>query len=260
MPETFDLTRQQLDEFERRGVLRLPGFYPTADIGAMADRLWADLERRYGMRRNRPESWTVPFPAQFQELKRSGAFAALGSTELFCLADRLLGAGGWDQPAHWGVPLVTFPTPEPRQARPPWHLDIGGAEPLSPLPILRLFTFLEPVRPLGGGTLYVAGSHRLAMEVERTHGRPVRSAQVRNWLEAEHPWFAELLATPTVDLRALIGVEAQVGPCTVRLEEMIGAPGDVIIMHPAILHGAAHNSLDRPRMMLTEWIPRRTAT
>ena len=28
-------------------------------------------------------------------------------------------------------------------------------------------------------------------------------------------------------------------------------------MHPAILHGAAHNALDRPRIMLTEWIKRR---
>jgi hypothetical protein len=41
VPETFDLTREELDEFDRRGVLRLPGFYPKADIDSMADRLWA---------------------------------------------------------------------------------------------------------------------------------------------------------------------------------------------------------------------------
>ena len=63
----------------------------------------------------------------------------------------------------------------------------------------------------GGGTLYVAGSHRLAMAVERTEGAPVRSAQVRERLRAEYPWFASLLATPTADLRALIDVEAEVG-------------------------------------------------
>jgi hypothetical protein len=257
VPETFDLTREQLDEFERRGVLRLQGFYPEADIDLMADRVWADLEKRYGMRRDRPESWTVTSPAHFQALKRSGAFSALGSPKLLDLADALLGAGGWDKPARWGGPLVTFPTPVPSLARPPWHLDIGGVQWLSPLPVLRVFTFLEPAAPHGGGTLYVAGSHRLAMDVERAHGAPLRSAQVRDRLKAEHPWFASLLTAPTGDLRALINTDARVGSHPVRLEEMTGAPGDLIIMHPSILHATAHNALGRPRIMLTEWIPRR---
>jgi hypothetical protein len=259
VPETDFLTREQRDEFGRRGVLRLPAFYPEADINLMADRLWADLAKRYGMRRDRPESWTVANPFKFQALKRSGAFNALGSSKLHDLADALLGPGAWDKPAHWGGPLVTFPTPAPSLPRPPWHLDIGGAERLSPLPILRVFTFLEPAAPHGGGTLYVAGSHRLAMDIERALGGPVRSAQVRDWLRAEHPWFANLLSAPTADLRALINLEAQVGSHPVRLEEMTGDPGDLIIMHPAILHGTAHNGLDRPRIMLTEWIWRRHA-
>lgn len=258
-PGTFRLTPEQIGQFKDRGVLRLPRFYPRADIDAMADRLWADLQKRYGMRRDRPESWTVANPAQFQPLKRSGAFRALASPGLSDLADALLGAGGWNGPAHWGSPLVTFPTPAPGLSRPPWHLDVGGAERLDPLPILRVFTFLEPARPRGGGTLYVAGSHRLAMEVERSCGQPVRSAQVCDRLQAEHSWFASLLATPTAELRPLIGVEARVGPCSVRLEEMTGDPGDLVIMHPAVLHAPAHNGLDRPRMMLTEWIPRRVS-
>ena len=119
-----------------------------------------------------------------------------------------------------------------------------------------MFTFLEPTGPNGGGTLYVAGSHRLAMDLERERGGPVRSAKVRDRLKAQHPWFAALLATSSADLRALIDVEAQVGSHAVRLEEMTGDLGDLIVMHPAILHGTSHNALDRPRMMLTEWIPR----
>ncbi len=257
MPDTFELAPEQLDEFERRGVVRLQGFYPKADIDSMAIRLWADLEKRYGIHRDQPESWMVAFPTRFQALKRSGAFSALGSPELFDLADALLGAGNWDKPVHWGVPLVTFPTPVPSLPRPPWHLDVGGVERLSPLPTLRVFTFLEPALPHGGGTLYVAGSHRMAMDIERAHGGPVRSAQVRDRLKGEHPWFASLLTAPTANLRALINIEALVGAHPVRLEEMTGAPGDLIVMHPAILHGTAHNALDRPRIMLTEWIPRR---
>jgi hypothetical protein len=257
VPRPVDLTREQLDEFEHRGVVRLPGFYPKADIDSMADRLWADLEKRFGMRRDRPGSWTVAAPAQFKALKQSGAFSALGSPRLFDLADALLGVGNWDKPAFWGAPLVTFPTPVPSQPRPPWHLDIGGVERLSPLPTLRIFTFLEPVLPQGGGTLYVAGSHRLAMEIERAHGGPVRSAQVCDRLRADHTWFARLLGTPTADLHALMNREARVGSRRVWLGEMTGFAGDLIVMHPAVLHGVAHNALDRPRLMLTEWISRR---
>ena len=84
----------------------------------------------------------------------------------------------------------------------------------------------------------------------------MRSADVRERLRAEHPWFAGLLAARGLQVRALMDVEAQVGGHSVRLEEMTGAPGDLIVMHPAILHGTGHNASDRPRMMLTEWIYR----
>jgi hypothetical protein len=254
---TPTLSAEQRDAFDHLGVLRLPGFYPRADIDRMADRIWADLERRFGMVRDRPESWTVAMPAHFQALTRSDAFDALGSRQLFDLADALLGAGAWDKPRPWGGPLVSFPTPAPPLRRPPWHLDIGGSQRLSPLPILRTFTFLEPLSPGGGGTLLVAGSHRFALEIEREGGGPVRSAAVRQRLKTDHPWFARLLAASSVEVRALVNVEAQVGAHEVRREEMTGAPGDLIIMHPATLHATAHNGLDRPRMMLTTWTYRR---
>jgi hypothetical protein len=163
----------------------------------MANRLWSDMERRFGMLRGRPDSWTVAGPAQFQALVRGGAFDALGSPKMAELADALLDAGAWDPPAHWGTPLVTFPTPSWRLPRPPWHLDTRACRCLSPMPVLRAFTFLEPVRPGGGGTLYVWGSHRLALEMDRAPGGSVmRSADSRKRLSAEHPWFARLLAAP----------------------------------------------------------------
>jgi hypothetical protein len=257
MPGVFQLSPEQRQEFEERGTVRLPGFYPLADIGQMADRLWAFLAAEYTMYRDRPETWTVTHPAHFQDLKRSGAFAALGSPNLLALVDDLLGAGTWDAPRVWGAPLVTFPTAVPSPGHAAWHLDIDGRRPLAPLSIFRAFTFLEPVRRRGGGTLYVSGSHRLAMEIEQAKGAPVRSKEVCNRLKQEHGWFGNLLKTPSADLPALMRVDARIGPQTVRLEEMTGEPGDLVLMHPAMLHGVGHNALDRPRLMLTEWIYRR---
>lgn len=256
MPAHFDLTSEQRTEFEATGVVRLPGFFAPAVIDTMADRLWADLEQRYGMRRDRPESWTVAFPTQFQALRQSGAFRGFGSPELMQLADAMLGAGHWQEPASWGKPLVTFPTPEPLWENPGWHLDVGGTERLDPQSTLRVFTFLEPVRPHGGGTLYVAGSHRLAIDLERREGRTLRSKEVCDRLRAEHPWLAQVLGAPLSGIHALLGAEASVGGYCVRLEEMTGNAGDLVIMHLGMLHGIAHNTLDRPRLMLTEWLSR----
>ncbi len=197
MPQTAILTPEQLDAFDRQGVLRLPGFYPEADIRAMAERLWADIERRFGMLRDQPDSWTVSLPAQFHGLVRSGAFDALGSGKMTALADALLGAGKWDPPSHWGAPLVTFPTVSWGLPRPPWHTDTGACRYLNPMPVLRAFTFLAPVGSGGGGTLYVGGSHRLALEMDPApDGAIPRSAEIRKRLGAEHPWFARLLAAP----------------------------------------------------------------
>jgi hypothetical protein len=260
VPVTFTLTAEQLEEFGRRGVLHLPGFYPKADIEVMADRLWEDLERRFGMLRHQPDSWTVTRPAQFQALVRSGAFDAIGSSSISGLADALLGAGTWDAPRDWGHPLVTFPSTTPDLPRPPWHLDIGAALYLRPMPVLRAFTFLEPVLPGGGGTLYVAGSHRLALEIDDANEGPtLRSQAIRGRLRRDHPWFADLFAAKGDKVRELMDAEAQAGGQTVRLEEMTGAKGDLFIMHPAMLHASAHNARLRPRMMLTVWVYRRGA-
>jgi len=40
----------------------------------------------------------------------------------------------------------------------------------------------------------------------------------------------------------------------VRVCEMLGEPGDVILMDPLMLHGLTPNARETPRMMLTEWV------
>lgn len=42
----------------------------------------------------------------------------------------------------------------------------------------------------------------------------------------------------------------------VRVEEMTGEPGDLIVMHPAMFHSISPNGLDTPRMMLSQAIDR----
>jgi hypothetical protein len=258
-PRTTDFTPPNRAEFERAGIFRLPGFYSAEDATAMSDALWADLGLRFGMSRQRPQSWTKERPAQFLALSRSGVFRALGSDGLEALADAMLGAGAWTRPRYWGQPLVTFPSGAWDVPHAVWHLDYPGAGSIAAPPAIRVFTFLEPVRPRGGGTPYVAGSHRVVADlVGKTGlGAAMRSADVRAVLGIAEPWFAALFKSGGGDRVQRFMIEGgQARGLPVRVEEMTGEPGDVFVMHPFVLHTVAPNELDTPRMMLAQSLNR----
>jgi hypothetical protein len=246
----FQLTPEQRAAFDRDGVVRLERFFPAVDIAAMADALWADLRERYGVAREQPETWTVARPMHFQSLKARKPFAALETPATAALADALLGERAWTMPARWGQPLVTFRSDAP-EGKPVWHFDLPGPGYPWPMPLIRLLTFLEPCGPGGGGTIYVAGSHRLA---RRAAKGAVPSAKLRRRLIGAHPWFAALCAGPPGAWRAVLDQAAEVDGVEVSVRQMTGEPGDAMLMHPLTLHGLADNDADRPRMMLTDTI------
>ncbi len=250
MPTPFQLTPAQREIFERDGVVRLEAFFDTADVAAMADALWDDLAQRYGIERALPDTWTVARPMHFQRLKARAPFDALETPAAAAVADALLGEGAWTAPARWGQPLVTFPTDGP-EGRPVWHFDLPGQGYPWPLPLIRLFTFLEPCGPGGGGTLYVAGAHRLAM---RQAKGIAPSAKLRRRLIGAHPWFAALCAAPPGGWRAMLDQVVEVDGVQVSVRQMTGEPGDAVLMHPLMLHGLADNHGARARMMLADTI------
>jgi hypothetical protein len=89
------LSSAQRDEFDRRGILRLPATIPPAEVTAMRQRLWQHLAGAHAMHPDRPETWTAHTPAQFQKLTGTGAFDAMTTGQLSAAGDGLLGAGRW---------------------------------------------------------------------------------------------------------------------------------------------------------------------
>lgn len=259
MASTFslNLTTDQRAEFERDGVLCLPGYFPAQDMARMADAVWADLHKRFAIDRWRPETWTVERPGKFQSIMRSGAFRAFASPRLFAIGNAFLGERPWPKSHLGGMPMVTFSKGEtwdvPHRL---WHLDTSASDCLGPLPQIRVFTFLEPSRPRGGGTPYIIGSHRLAMEVaSRRPEEHLHTPDIRGVLEREHAWFAALSRPGGGDRRQRFMIEGDVlNGVEVRVREMTGEPGDAILMHPAVFHSIAVNELDRPRMMLMQFL------
>jgi ectoine hydroxylase-related dioxygenase (phytanoyl-CoA dioxygenase family) len=171
--------------------------------------------------------------------------------------DDLLGAGEWNPPKTWGLPLVTFQAPGADWYVPSsgWHVDSYGPD--DELPGVTVFAFLMAVTASGGGTLVLPESHRLFNCHVATTGN-WRPAEVKAALGSEHPWLRDLWGAGSEPGRVARYLQdgAVIDGTHLRVQELTGAAGDVILMHPRTLHAPAPNSLATPRMMLVEIIGR----
>lgn len=236
------LTPALAEAYARDGVVRLAGAIPASDAETMAAALRRTLEAR---------QHKGPRPSKLSS--RTGAFAAMASPTVRGVLDQLLGA--WEEPAHWGLPLVSFHTGEAAWDVPwqHWHIDFGRP---GTVRMARLFAVLAPSRPGGGGTGYVAGSQRLIQGILQRADGLLASAEVLRALEARSPWFAALSSPDDRKdrVRRLMSEGAELDGVQVRVCEMLGEPGDVIVMHPLMLHAPTPNVLPTPRMMLTQFV------
>jgi hypothetical protein len=252
--ETSGLTPDQARTYAADGVVRLPGVIPLDDVEAMLAALWRRLESRHGLWRDRPATWTMAHPAQLTA--RNSDFAAIGNARVRTVVDELLGVGQWKEPERWGLPLVTLPGHHDRWDVPHrgWHLDIAATP--EPPRVARLFVILARSQPGGGGTGYIAGSHRVMRQLAQREGALLNSGTARKLLIAREPWYAALesLRKGEDRIARFMSEGGAVDGVPVRVGEMLGEPGDVILMDPLMLHATTPNVRDTPRLMLTEWV------
>lgn len=251
------LPRADRQRFDERGLVRLEGLVPPKTAEALADRLWANLASKDGVRRDDPKSWSVERPWAFQAIRGSGAFLGMATPELRGVLDDVMG-GPWIEPKAWGQPLVCFPQAAPwTLPSKVWHLDLPGGKDAFSTHMGRLFLVLAPLRPKGGGTLVATGSHRLVARMAETATGRQSSAEARRRLIAEHAWFRDLMgedpATPG-RIERFMQAETDVDGVACRVEEMTGERGDVFLMHPLSLHAPSPNVRDQPRLVLSEAI------
>ena len=240
----------------------LPGLLREA-AGGMRERVWCELGERYGLLPDDPTTWRVERPSGLKALRRSGAFDALCRAPLTDLYDELLGEGAWLEPEHPGVPLITFPRRAPWDVPSAgWHLDLPPTGKARPLPVVRLLALVERVEAQAGGTLVLAGSHRLLERcVAAADRRRRHSASMRRVLGKADPWLAGLFSSDdTADRVQRFMVDGTVvDGVPLRVVELTGEPGDVFLMHPWLFHAGAPNCGRLPRMMVTHTVQRRSA-
>lgn len=258
------LTPERREAFADRGLLHIPQAIPRKAAEAMAETLWRDLERRYGVRRRDRATWRTERPSDFKALSRSGAFKAMATPEVRGLLDDLIGRDRWLQPPAWGQPLVCFPQDHGRWDVPNqnWHLDLPADAQRFTTVKGRFFLVLAPLAPRGGGTLVAEGSHRLVRALADRGGDQLSSSAMRKHLKAEHRWFGDLMS-PTRNLDRVdrfMAAPTAVNGVPLKVTEITGEPGDLWLMDPAALHTLAPNVLDTPRLVLAQFVyPKREA-
>ncbi|MDW3218646.1 MAG: phytanoyl-CoA dioxygenase family protein [Acidimicrobiales bacterium] len=239
----------QLAALEQRGHVLLAGFVDPEGVAAMQDAVWSFLHGR-GIEPDRPADWP-PKIDKLQPLRKAGAFDPFLRPELDRLADQLIGAGQWSDLGTRPQALVSLPEPGPwTLPHQTWHFDLPPRGPTATWGAVRFLGFVDRVAPRGGGTLVVEGSHRLVRrlveaspDADAGHGADARKVLRR------HPWFAALNDSTASPEHLLEG--AEVDGVDVRVVELTGDAGDLVVMHPWLMHNIAMNCSERPRMMMS---------
>jgi ectoine hydroxylase-related dioxygenase (phytanoyl-CoA dioxygenase family) len=248
-----------LDRFADTGVLHLPGAFSPGEAGAMADGFWNYLEARCPARRGDPASWPEGHPppgVSLRGLKAKRVFTpALDNAAVTGALDAVLGRDCWVAPKRGPRVLVTFPTPGPWVMPTAWHMDSGFETPTYPVPWMQLWAVVGPLPPCGGGTLLLAGSHRLVERYRQGLREEERGGNSVSWgrFMRQHPFLDRLRqgGSPENPGRELLGQANDIDGIAVQALEVSGQPGDVYLSHGQVFHCAAPDTSGSPRLMLT---------
>lgn len=255
------LKQTETEQFERDGFVFVKGAFAREDANAMQDAWWRELLELYGIRREDRSTWHQPL-RDLRGGKASPMQTKINTPLLRGAIDDLLGADTWHWPKHWGRAIMTFPQGgvwdvpghNDRQGAGIWHWDSPVERHGDGLNGVFAFIFVGPVAPEGGGTSILSGSQRLLRHwhEEMSRLRCTDAPAQRSWFQRAHPWLAALggLVPSPADRRTVFmdeGVEIE--GVRLRVVELSGDPGDMVLCHPTIVHCVSPNCGTWPRMM-----------
>jgi hypothetical protein len=255
---TAILDRHQRGTFEELGIVRVPGAFDAEAANAMCDVIWRELARQYAIDRDDRSTWRVEAPDHLQHLKGRPEFRAIASATTLGAIDDAFDGRAWTPPENWGAFFLLFPKPGavPDVPTGSWHIDAPYGLPVRPLFGVKVFSLLADLGPGGGGTALVAGSHHVVERFGRSQPPETlaKNALARRALLRSHPWFAALprAGDPAERVERFMAQSTDIDGLPVRVVELTGRAGDIVLVHPSVLHARPTNRSDRPRFMLSK--------
>ena len=243
------LSPEQHHRFSHQGLVHLEGLLPADQVAAACAatrRVFDEADAKVDGSA-RP---AVPPKGKLRGASESGPLRGLFTVELMDTIVELAGGRSVRPMGNRGQYLVTMPNADEWTVPPTvWHVDLPRL-PSNCLVGIQVFTFLSDVVPGGGGTLVVAGSHRLL-----NNGSRVRSKNIKKRLR-RLPYFRELMSKESVDRERFLtepgtALDPDAGDVSLRVVELCGQPGDVYLTDMRLLHTLAPNATSEPRVMFT---------
>ena len=253
--ELTTLTPADVQSFDRDGYLVIRQAFARSDALAMEGRWWSELDGTHGIRRDDRASWRQ-VPGDLKAAKRDPIQDRILTERVRGVFDDLLGPAAWSPPRNWGRTIATFPEPGAWEVPARlWHWDNPCELHLDRARALFVVSFIGPVAPRGGGTLILSGSPRLLLQQERRIPADQRRGPAAfPWdrFHRSHPWLMALTGkapSPADRIAAFMAGETIVEGVPLRVVELTGEPGDMVVCHPVMVHCAAPNRGSRPRFM-----------
>ncbi|MEO0880625.1 MAG: phytanoyl-CoA dioxygenase family protein [Pseudomonadota bacterium] len=243
------------NELDARGIARIEGLIPEpgtraalelicalgSDCGLLTPQGWRQSDGRFALDKT--------FRGAIRTLVASKRFPNFLTHAVLQLTENLVGEPVTPMPPGQQI-LFTLPgAPNWFAPHDAWHVDAARLGPLG-APGLQIFALLDDVPPQGGGTLVVAGSHRLFNTSD-----VIRSKDLKRRLEKE-AYFAWLFDAKREPLTTLADTAGAVGDVELSIVELTGRRGDVFFMDLRTLHTPAPNASNSARVMLTCRLPR----
>ena len=224
----------------------------------MEAKIWSELKNLYRFQKKDPGTWNAHIALKLQHLKTDPLFQPIGSDITLEAIDGILGPKNWRKPADWGQFLLSFPVADRPWTVPPeiWHTDYEFDKPMNQIGGLLVFSFLSDVAPEAGGTMVISGSHQITLKflesntmVNRTKMKDVRKA-----IMVSDPWLESLSGFDNTENRIekFMRSESNVQGTMVKVVELSGKAGDVVLGHPWLFHASSKNCGNHPRMMLVQ--------
>ena len=234
--------------------MRVREAFSVEQSAAMRSAVWRELAAD-GILQDDASTWTKERPEHLQRVKADPVFQAVGSTRLLEAIDAVLEGQAYEIPKNWGAVFLAFPSRDawnvPSSG---WHLDANYLSALAPSVGVRMHALFGDVVPRAGGTLIVSGSHRLVHKHFKDNPPPsgLHGADYRKLLQ-RHPYIRDLHTEGDASERAarFMHRAEDHGGIPLQVVENTGTAGDVILLHPLVLHVATPNTGNVPRFLLS---------
>ena len=257
------ITESQHDAFQSLGLLRLERFLPADEVIRTRDVVIRALGRHGCVQRD--GMWDFTGLEQLPQFSDAAGHHKVRSTlkqgvglshklipaELLDAVQTLAGGAVVPMnPSRRLKPALLLSVPNAKAwAVPPngWHVDLPKLRNRGTPPGVQLFALLDTVRPGGGGTVVVTGSHRLLDGVPFLGPSMKHAKRLRRL-----PFFADLMSEEPPNRARLMSESHREGDVDLQVVELHGGPGDVCLVDMRVLHAEAPNASRAPRMMFTQ--------